>query len=117
MPGHHQPAAVSAAYRGTPRIFVSAQCSQVRVNEPEEIRAFVLSGAKCTGVNLYCRGLGEGPFTKVAATHKTRQAWRVALPAQSQGAVEYYLEAVLEDGRKVLWPATAPSMNQTAVVW
>ena len=53
----------------------------------------------------------------MAATHRARQAYRVALPAQSQGTVEYYLEAVLEDGQKVRWPATAPSINQTVVVW
>jgi hypothetical protein len=110
-------AAVSTAYRGAPRIFVSAKCSQMNTGEPQEIRAFVLSGPKCIGVNLYCRSLGEGAFTKVVATHRARQAYRVALPAQSRGAVEYYLEAVLDDAQKVLWPTTAPSINPTAVVW
>jgi len=91
-------AAISTAYRGAPRIFVSAKCSQMNAGEAQEIRAFVLSKTKCTGVNLHCRSLGDGPFTKVAATHKARQAYRFALPAQAQGAAEYYLEAVLDDG-------------------
>jgi len=38
-------------------------------------------------------------------------------PAQPQGAVEYYLEAVLADGQEILWPATAPSTRQTVVAW
>ncbi|MCY3018274.1 MAG: GDSL-type esterase/lipase family protein [Planctomycetota bacterium] len=109
--------AVSTAYRGAPRIFASAKCTQMNAGEPHEIRAFVLSGPKCAGLNLYWRGLGEGAFKKVEAGHRARQAYRVALPAQSQGTVEYYLEAVLDNGQKVLWPATAPSMNQTVVVW
>ena len=72
----------------------------MKAGEPQEIRAFVLSAGKCAGVNLYWRPLGEGRFKKVAATHRARQAYRVALPARSQGTVEYYLEAALEDGQK-----------------
>jgi len=110
-------AAVNTAYRGTPRIFVSAKCAQINAGEPEEIRAFVLSGPKCTGVNLHWRSLGDGSFKKVGATRRTRQAYRATLPAQVQGTVEYYLESVLDNGRRVLWPATAPSMNQTVIAW
>jgi hypothetical protein len=110
-------AAVSTAYRGTPRIFVSARLTQMKAGEQQEVRAFVLSGKKCTGVNLCWRPLGEGRFNESAATHRARQAYRAALPALSKDAVEYYLEAVLEDGQKVRWPTTAPAINQTVVVW
>ena len=109
--------AISTVYQGTPRIFVSARPTQMNAGEQQEIRAFVLSRARCTGVNLYWRSLGEGRFKKAAATYRARQAYRVALPARSQGAVEYYLEAALDEGRKVVWPATAPAINQTVVVW
>ena len=110
-------AAVSTVYRGTPRIFGAANRPQANVAEPQEIRAFVLSGAKCSGVNLYWRALGDGAFKRLSATHRARQAYRVALPAQSRSTVEYYLEAALDDGQKVRWPATAPAINQTVVVW
>jgi hypothetical protein len=110
-------AAVRTAYQGTPRIFVSARRTQAIVGEPQEIRAFVLSGAKCSKVNLYWRALGTGAFKRLTATHRARQAYRVALPAQSGGTVEYYLEASLDNGQKARWPATAPSINQTVVVW
>ena len=110
-------AAVSTAYRGAPRIFVSATCTQVRASEPSEVRAFVLSSSKCTGVMLYYRPLGEGAFKQTAATHRARQAYRVALPVPSAGTVEYYLEATLDDGQKIHWPTTAPAINQTVVVW
>jgi hypothetical protein len=110
-------AAVNTAYQGTPRIFVSARRTQAIVGEPQEIRAFVLSGAKCSGVNLYWRALGAGSFKRLTAAHRARQAYRAALPAQSGGTVEYYLEAALDDGQRVRWPATAPSINQTVVVW
>lgn len=110
-------AAVTTAYWGIPRIFVSAPRTQMHAGEPQEIRAFVLSDEKCTGVNLYWRPLGDGQFKQLAATNRARQAYRASLPALSKGAVEYYLEAVLEGGEKVPWPATAPSITQTAIMW
>ncbi|MCX6880230.1 MAG: hypothetical protein NTW21_41465 [Verrucomicrobia bacterium] len=110
-------AAIRTAYRGEPRIFVSAPCTQMPAAKPLEIRAFVLANSKCDRVTLYCRPLGEGAFQPVPAVHRARQAYRVALPAQSQGTLEYFLEAVLDGGRKVRWPTTAPSINQTVVVW
>jgi hypothetical protein len=108
---------VSAAYRGAPRIYVSAKRTQVRVGEAQEVRACVLSASKCTGVKLHWRALGTGKFKPVLGAHKARQTYSVKLPAQSPGTVEYYLEAVLEDGQKVLWPTTAPALNQTVIAW
>jgi hypothetical protein len=110
-------AAIRTGYRGAPRIFVSAKRTLANAGEPQEIRAFVLSGAKCGEANLHWRPLGQGPFKQVVGTHRARQAYRFTLPAQSRGAMEYYLEAGLEDGKPVRWPTTAPSINQTVVVW
>jgi hypothetical protein len=110
-------AAVRTAYRGAPRVFVSARRTQMKPGEPLEIRAFVLSSQKCAGATLFWRPLGEDRFKKVIATHRARQAYRASLPALSRGAAEYYLEAGLENGQKVRWPATAPSINQTVTVW
>lgn len=109
--------AVSTTYRGTPRIFVSAKRTQMNAREPQEIRAFVLSAQPCTGVSLHWRMLGKGPFKSVAAAHRGRQAYRVQLPAQARDSVEYYLEASLEHGQRLRWPATAPTQNQTVIAW
>lgn len=110
-------ASISTAYRGMPRIFVPASPTQVKVGERLEIRAFVFSSTKCTGVHLYWRPLGERRFNKSAAVGRARQGYRAELPARAQGALEYYLEASLEDGKQVVWPATAPAINQTVVIW
>jgi len=109
-------AAVNTAYRGASRIFVSARCTHVAAGEPQEIRAFVLSDSKCR-VHLRWRPLGKGAFRSVLATHVSRQAFRVALPARRRGMVEYYLEATLDNGRSVRWPSTAPALNQTVIAW
>jgi hypothetical protein len=110
-------AAVATAYRGAHRIFLSSKLSQMPVGEPQEIRAFVLADLKPAAVELYWRSIGAGAFQKVAATHRARHAYRVTLPAQTLGAVEYYLEATMDDGRKIHWPCTAPLLNQTVVAW
>ena len=110
-------ASVNTAYRGAPRVFVSAKPTQVKTGAPHEIRAFVLSGPPCTGLNLHWRPMGNGAFQTLRGTHRSRQAFRVSLPTDSQTTLEYYLEAVLGDGQKVLWPATAPALNPTVIVW
>jgi hypothetical protein len=110
-------AAVSATYEGMPRIFVSARRTQMNAHEPQELRAFVLSSPKPAGVSLHWRTLGGTTFETVPATHRARQAYRVNLPAQAPGTVEYYLEASLENGQRVRWPATAPAINQTVIAW
>jgi hypothetical protein len=82
-----------------------------------EIRVFVLSNRTVTNVNLYWRSLGEGSFQKVPALHQARQAYRVHLPSQPQGCVEYYIEAIQVNNQLIHWPSTAPSTTQTVVVW
>jgi hypothetical protein len=110
-------AAIRTAYRGSPRIFVPTKPTQVKVGERQEIRAFVLSSTRCTGVNLYWRPIGERRFTTTAAVCQARQAYRAELAARAQGTMEYYLEASLDNGQEVVWPATAPGINQTVVIW
>lgn len=110
-------AAIRTTYRGEPRIFVSAPRTLAKAGEPQEIRAFVLSDEPCAEVHLYWRVLGAARFETLPATHRARQAYRVSLPAQSSGCLEYYLEATLKDGRTLRWPATAPAVNQTLLVW
>ena len=111
-------AALRTDYRGTPRIFLSGSRTQANVGEPQELRVFVLSGAKCRGVSLFlafpgCRLIQE------TGCRPSRSASLSggAAGAVSRAVVRSYLEAVLEDGQKVWWPATAPSINQTVTVW
>ena len=108
--------AVSTAYSGAPRLYVPGKPSQLRAGEPHEIRVSVLSRSKGAKVTLHWRRLGEGDFQKVAGTHVARQAYRVQLPPLNEGTVEYYLEAGLEEGTRIVWPVSAPAINHTAIV-
>ena len=107
---------VSTAYTGVPRLYVPSKPSQLHAGEPQEIRVSVLSQSKSPKVMLHWRRLGEGEFQQVAGTHFARQSYRVQLPPLHEGTVEYYLEAGLEDGTRILWPPAAPTINQTAIV-
>ncbi len=110
-------ASVSTDYNGSPRIFVSNDCTRWKAGEPLELRPFVLSREDCKSVSLYWRPLGTGKFSKVDAQFKARHAYRVIVPGNAADCVEYYLEASLADGKKVRYPATAPDINCTIVFW
>ena len=110
-------AAVRTTYTGTPRIFVTNNCTRWKDGEPFEIRPFILSPEACNGVSLYWRPLGKGSFSKVQAAFDERQAYRVTLPASPEDCVEYYLEASLAGGKKIRYPVTAPEINSTVVFW
>ena len=110
-------AAVSSAYTGAPRIFITSASTRWKAGEPFEIRPFVLSAEKCEGVTLFWRPLGQGGFTRVEATHRARQAYRVTLPEGASGCVEYYLEARLANGKTIRHPATAPALSSSVVYW
>ena len=113
LPAEH---AISTAYTGAPRLYVPGKRSQLRAGEPQEIRVAVLSQSKSAQVTLHWRRLGEGNFQEVAGTHIARQSYRVQLPPLTEGTVEYHLEAGLEDGTRIGWPASAPAINHTAIV-
>jgi hypothetical protein len=108
-------ASVRTDYNGTPRIFISSDCTRWKTGEPFEIRPFVLSSEDCKGVSLYWRPLGKGVFSKVEALYKSRHAYRVILPENDTVCVEYYLEASLANGKKIRYPATAPEINSSVV--
>lgn len=111
-------AALSRAYQGKDRIFVSSRNTLTDAGEPRVISAFVLSSEECSGVNIYWRPVGAGDFSKAPAEHRARHAYRAVLPAQPKGAlVEYYLEAEVPGRAAIRWPVTAPQMNQTVLAW
>ncbi|MFO1522209.1 MAG: hypothetical protein U1G05_09260 [Kiritimatiellia bacterium] len=62
-------------------------------------------------MTVHVRPLGAGDWTAVAATHAGRAVWSATLPAAAAD-FEYH---VTSDGG-LLWPRTAPDLNQTVVV-
>jgi hypothetical protein len=106
---------LSKAYAGVPRIAVPTVRTQARVGESMRVKVIILDKASPTFAALYVRPLGGGKYSKVELMHVGRAVYEAVLPAAS-GSYEYYIAAQTSGG-KMVWPATAPRMNQTVVVW
>ena len=82
------------------------------------VEAIILSQDGVNSVVLHWRALGEGDFAARPLEHVARGVYAVTLPARGIGErdIEYYVEAALGSGERVLWPATAPNINHTVVI-
>jgi hypothetical protein len=103
-------------YELEPRIIVPTLRSSVRKDEALRLTFIVLQEQPPAEVTLLWRPLGVGECRRVEVQHLVRATYHVTLP-QSAESFEYRLEAKTADGKTILWPATAPAMNQTVVVW
>ena len=106
--------ALSRDYTGPSRIIVPTVRTLAAVGESVKLKLIALDSRPAKSVALYWRPLGTGSFRKVDAGNMNRRVYSATLPALN-GDIEYYIQAVTADGRKLLWPATAPSLNQTIV--
>lgn len=103
-------------YALEPRIIVPTLRSSVRKDEALRLTFIVLQEQQPAEVTLLWRPLGVGEFRRVEVQHLVRVTYHVTLPRAAE-SFEYRLEAKTADGKTILWPATAPAMNQTVVVW
>jgi len=111
-----QEAEVSKAYTGPARIIVPTVRTQVNKGESLELNVIVLDKALSKTVALQWRPLGNGNFSKLILRNIGRATYEVELPP-AEGSFEYYITAETSDGRTLTWPATAPRLSQTVVVW
>jgi hypothetical protein len=112
------PAACTPAtqYAGPPRLIVPTARTQVAPAEALALKVMVLAAAPPRAAALHWRALGAGRYRAIPLRHVARGVYAVTLPP-ARADLEYYLEAVLDNGQKVRWPATAPAINQTVLVW
>ena len=102
-------------YRGRPRIIVPAARTSLEAGEDLSLEVLVLSKDEPRAVELHWRELGRGEFRTLVLEHSARGVYRVRLPAPPDD-LEYYLTASA-DGKETLFPATAPGINRTVVVF
>jgi hypothetical protein len=103
-------------YRGPARIIVPTVRSAVRERESLALKLIVLSRSHVRTVAVRWRPMGQGEFRAVAAEHRGRCVYSAALPPAEGSGLEYYVMAVTDHDGELVWPATAPSLNQTVVV-
>lgn len=105
----------SKQYAGPPRLFVPEVRTSLVAGEPLKLTVIVLGG-KPQAAELCWRSLGPGEYAKVPLRHVARGVYTVTLPPEAvKDDFEYYVRAVV-GGRPLVFPPTAPSLNQTVVV-
>jgi hypothetical protein len=112
LPSDCQPA---QAYAGPPRLIVPTVRGLQHAGEALALRILALDRQPVKSVSAHIRPLGVGKWEEIPATHLARAVWDARLPAVRDD-FEYYVTAEASGGQKLVWPATAPSLNQTVVV-
>jgi len=108
----------SKNYQGAPRIIVPTLRSVLEAGEPLSLKAILLDDLPPRKFSLHYRPLGQGQFAALELTHVARGVYRVQIPAQKPqvAAWEYFLQAETSAGQSLVFPPTAPTINQTVVI-
>jgi hypothetical protein len=102
-------------YSGLPRVIVPAVRPSLEAGEALSLKVLVLAKGRPESVAFYWRKMGRGAFQAVPLDNVARGVYLLTFPAPAAD-IEYYLEAKA-DGQVVCFPATAPTLNQTVIVF
>ncbi len=108
----------SNIYNGPTRLMVPTVRTLLVPDEDLKLKVIILGSKPSDKLSLSWRPMGKGDFTSVPLKHVARGVYTVTIPAgQFEGKdFEYYIQATTADGEKLVFPATAPRINQTVVV-
>lgn len=110
------PAAETQVYRGRPRLIVPTVRTMLREGESLKLKVIVLDNHRPRKAALHWRPMGRGEYKKINLSHVNRGIYTVTLPPVRSQTIEYYIFATTAEGKELLWPVTAPKLNQTVVV-
>ena len=110
-------AQLAHSYHGLTRIIVPTKCTCLASNESLKLKVIILSEAPPRTATLRWRKLGERRFAAIRLTLVARGVYSVQLPAGVKDDFEYYIQAEPAHGGPVYFPATAPKLNQTVVIY
>jgi hypothetical protein len=105
---------LSTVYTGPSRLVVPTVRTLVKRGESVTLKVLAVSSEPVDSVLLYWRPLGPGKFRPVKSQHVSRAVYTITLPAANED-FEYYVESRAAGGKRLVWPATAPTLNQTVV--
>lgn len=103
------------AYQARPRLIVPTVRSMVARGEALRLMVIAMENQPVRRLAVLWRPLGKGEFSRIEAEHAARATYRAALPPAGDD-FEYYFEGETAAGGKLVWPATAPQLNQTVVI-
>ena len=103
-------------YQGSPRLIVPTVRTLLARGEALRLNVIVLDNRASPVRRVLWRPLGIGPFRAMPLQHVARAVYQVELPSPGED-FEYRIEATTADGINLTWPATAPEINQTVLIW
>jgi hypothetical protein len=106
---------LSKVYLGSPRIIVPALRGSLDEGEKLVLKVMILSKGQPASAELFWRPLGTGRFSAVPLRKLDRAVYTVEVPSNNAD-IEFYIEAKVDD-QDVFFPATAPELNQTVIVY
>lgn len=106
---------LSMEYAGPPRLTVPTVRTLLSRGETLLVKAWAIDARPVSQVAVYWRPLGAGAYRRLAARPLGRAVYAASLPPAAAD-LEYYVECRTASGAKLVWPATAPGLAQTAVV-
>lgn len=109
---------LSRQYLGPERIFIPAYRSLLEMNEDLILKVIILSNDKEAKAVLHWRSIGVEGFNDVEIKNVSRAVYSVKIPAADINGcdIEYYLTAKMPSGKTLIYPATAPEINNTVVM-
>ena len=112
LPADLQP---TKEYKGPPRLIVTTIRGVAMEGEAVPLRVIVLSEKPPREQKLHWREMGTGEYAVMELRHVARGVYSAVLPPLPAAGIEYYVEATAGDGRRLVFPPTAPQLNQTVV--
>lgn len=106
---------LSKEYNGSPRIVVPTVRPFAKLGESLKLKVIIIDKVVPTNAILKYRELGSGKYQEIPLVHVARGVYSVELPIIDKAGLEYYIEVELSSGKQVVWPATAPFINQTII--
>jgi hypothetical protein len=104
-------------YEGPARLIVPTRRALVNRGDDLVIRAIVLDRAPGSQVTVHWRKLGTKEFKHSLDLAPVRQTYSAIITANDINGddIEYYVEAKTADSKTLVWPPTAPKINQAVV--
>lgn len=106
----------SKSYSGKSKLCVQTVRSILSRGESLKLRILALDKKPVKSVTVFSRSLGATRWNEQPVGHIARGVWESSFPS-AMDDFEYYVRAETYDNKTIVWPATAPSLNQSVVVW
>ena len=101
---------------GPARVSVPTVRTAIDAGERLKVHVLLMSNSPPTEATLWWKPMGKGELQKLDLRHRARGSYSAELPSVTDWALEYHIKIRTANGQRLVWPATAPAINQTVVV-